>query len=82
MTDRLTYDQRYNAVTAIAAHRTERATTGDMEAFYYENMAELERVGIRVEAFYYENMVDAVDELGDNDLMAELERVGIRVEDL
>lgn len=49
MTDRLTYDQRYNAVTAIAAHRTERATTGDMEAFYYENMAELERVGIRVE---------------------------------
>lgn len=64
MTDRLTYDQRYNAVTAIAAHRTERATTGDMEAFYYENM------------------VDAVDDLGDNDLMAELERVGIRVEDL
>lgn len=24
MTDRLTYDQRYNAITAIAAHRTER----------------------------------------------------------
>ncbi|MBP6807012.1 MAG: hypothetical protein KA125_01815 [Chromatiaceae bacterium] len=32
--------------------------------------------------FYYEHMVDAVDELGDNDLMAELERAGIRVEDL
>ena len=64
MTDRLTYDQRYNAITAIAAHRTERATPVDWKVFYYEHM------------------VDAVDELGDNDLMAELGRAGIRVEDL
>lgn len=37
MTDRLTYDQRYNAITAIAAHRTERATPVDWKVFYYEH---------------------------------------------
>ncbi len=35
MTDRLTYDQYTKVVHAIAAHRTEQATTSELASSYY-----------------------------------------------
>lgn len=40
MTTRLTYEQHQKAIHGIAEYRTEKATTGDIEAFYYESMVD------------------------------------------
>ena len=36
----MTADQHQKAIHALAARHTERATHGDLEAFYYEHMVD------------------------------------------